>query len=212
MISASTFAEVNLSLDLKSRYIWRGLDYGNAPSIQPGIEYAAGNFAIGTWSAFATVPNYDGGVNFREFDLYASYGFDFGLSLGITDYHYPNLGESFFEFSSGKSTHAFELNASQALSDFSVSANYLLNDAAPSNGSTAGTYYFELGYAYENISVFAGAGDGWHTADGSFQVSNIGLEVTKELKVTDSFSLGLNAAVILNPNTELMHFVAGISF
>src|SRR6056297_1976031 len=80
-----TKSSVSVNADLVSRYVWRGVDYGNSPAIQPGIEYANGNFAFGTWGSYSTSSN-TGGL---EADLYTSYSFGFGLSIGVTDYYFP---------------------------------------------------------------------------------------------------------------------------
>ncbi len=45
-------SKINISSDFVSRYIWRGLDYGKAPSIQPTFSFIKNNFEIGSWGAF----------------------------------------------------------------------------------------------------------------------------------------------------------------
>jgi hypothetical protein len=77
-------------------------------------------------------------------------------------------------------------------------------------GATAGVY-FELGYAFKKFSIFAGAGDGWHSTTGDFKLVNIGISSTKEIKITDTFSIPLKATAILNPATEQFMLVAGIT-
>ena len=60
-------SKINVSVDLMSRYIWRGIDYGNAPSIQPTLSLTKGGFEIGSWGAFNTLGTY------HELDPYAKY-------------------------------------------------------------------------------------------------------------------------------------------
>jgi hypothetical protein len=48
-------SKINITADFVSRYIWRGLDYGKAPSIQPTFSFIKSNFEIGTWGAFNTL-------------------------------------------------------------------------------------------------------------------------------------------------------------
>jgi len=43
---------VNTSVDLYNRYIWRGLDIANTPSIQPTLSVTYGGFEFGTWGAY----------------------------------------------------------------------------------------------------------------------------------------------------------------
>ncbi len=201
-------AQFSVGADLVSRYIWRGVDYGNAPAVQPTVEFSAGNLAIGAWGSYALGSN-DGTSTFREADLYASYGFDFGLSLGITDYYYP--GTKWGEFGDKISSHAFEFNAGYELGSLSLSGNYMINNSIYGAGAEDGTMYFEAGYAFKSVDLFVGAGDGWHSSSGEFEVVNVGIGTSKDIKITDSFSLPLFGQAIINPNTEQFHIVVGLS-
>lgn len=187
--------EISTGADFYSTYVWRGVAY-SGPSIQPYVEVSSGGFAVGAWGS----QGFDG---FQEMDLYAGYSFDFGLSLGVTDYWYPGA-TPFFE----EDSHAFELNAGYGIDDFSIAANYIF----AGGGSAGEDIYFELGYTAGKADLFVGAGDGWHSSDGEFALVNIGVGTSKDIKITDSFSLPLSGAVILNPDTEQLYILAGISF
>jgi hypothetical protein len=192
--------EWNTGLDIYSTYVWRGTAF-SGPSIQPTVEYSTGGFSLGAWGS----QGFDG---FQEMDLYASYAFDFGLSIGITDYYYP--GTSYFDYSKETGAHGFEINLGLELSNLSLSANYILNEAG--GAATMGKdMYYEAGYAIGNTGLFVGAGDGWHTIDGKFGLCNLGLSTGKAIKVTDSFSIPINGSVILNPEKEQFYVVVGIS-
>lgn len=195
--------EFDAGFDIYSTYIFRGVAF-SGPSIQPYVEFSAGNFSIGAWGSQG-IDGYAGELGFQEMDLYASYEFDFGLSVGFTDYYYP--GTEYFDGDS----HAFELNLGLDLSNFSLAGNYIFNEAEGA-GSEGGDLYFEAGLSFGNANLFLGAGDGWHSTDGDFKLVNIGLGVTKEIKITESFSLPLSGAFILNPDTEQFYIVAGVSF
>jgi hypothetical protein len=190
--------------DLISSYVWRGSKYGNGPAIQPYLELALGNFSIGGWGSYCFTSN-----EAAEADLYLSYGFDFGLSIGLTDYYFP--GTEYFDYSTESGSHAFEINLGYELGGFSIAANYILNEAG-SAGSAGNDLYFEAAYGFEYFSLFAGAGDGWHTSDGEFMFCNLGISAEKEIKITDSFSLPLSGALIWNPEREQFNIVLGVSF
>ena len=96
------------------------------------------------------------------------------------------------------------------MKDFSLAANYMLNEAGGAL-TAGGDMYFEAGYAFKNFSLFAGAGNGWHTTDGTFGLVNVGISTQKEVKITDSFSLPIAGSLILNPKTEQFFIVAAIS-
>lgn len=202
----------DVSADLVSRYVFRGVDYGNSPAIQPTVEYSYGGFAIGAWGSYALSNSSAGSDAFQEADLYASYGFDFGLSLGITDYYYP--GTSWFELEDEISSHALEFNLGYETGGFSLAANLALNDSRAGAGEENGVTYFEAGYAFDNFNVFIGGGDGWHVMSGEkgdFQIVNIGIGTEKEIKFSDAFSLPMFGSVLVNPNSEQYHIVVGIT-
>ncbi len=193
--------ELSVGADVTSSYVWRGTKFSGL-SIQPTIDFTAGGFSIGTWGSAGL----DG---FLEMDLYTKYTFGFGLSLGLTDYYFP--GSDYFDFSKANGAHGFELNLGYEIGGLSVSANYMLNEAGGA-ATAGGDKYFELGYAFEKFSIFAGAGDGWHTLDGKFGLVNVGLSTSKEIKISDSFTLPLSGSLILNPTTQQYYIVASVSF
>ena len=192
---ASAQLEVSTGVDLVSTYVWRGVAY-SGPSWQPYLEAAAGNLTLGAWGS----QGYDG---FQEMDLYASFNLG-DLSIGLTDYYYP--GSDYLDGDS----HAFEVNIGYSLGSLSLGANYILNEAVGA-GSAGGDMYFELGYSGSAADVFLGAGDGWHSGTGDFGIVNIGVTKSKEIKITNSFSLPISGAVIFNPDSEQLYILAGIS-
>lgn len=192
----------SVGADLYSNYIWRGSKYGQGPAVQPSVKFVTGGFTAGVWGSFDA-------SGYAEADPYFSYALPMGLSLGMTDYYYPGL--NFFEVSDTAGSHAFELNAGFAKGGLSLSANYILNEAGGA-ASAGGDMYFQAGYAFTYFSLFAGAGDGWHTSDGNFALCNVGLGTTKTIKLTDSFSIPVSGQVILNPEKEQFFVVIGFSF
>ncbi len=202
-------------VDLYSNYIWRGTKLGLGPSVQPSVTFNAGNLEIGAWGAFNGISYLASDTtgftptDYAEADLYISYSFPFGLSLGVTDYYYPGL--EYFDYSTESGAHAVEINGAFSIKGLSFGANYIVNKAGGA-ASAGGDMYFELGYEFKNIGLFIGAGDGWHTTDGEFMICNIGISTGKEIKITDSFSLPVSGALILNPDREQFYVVAGISF
>jgi len=204
----------SVGADLVSSYVWRGSKIGSGPNIQPTVKFTIGGLTIGSWGSYSM---HDFG-DFAETDLYTSYAFDFGLSLGLTDYYYQ--GSPVFSYAGDTASHALEININYAVSNLSISANYVLNDASkggPANKPGGGDMYFELNYAFKNFTAFAGAGNGWHTTykdngEDVFTVCNIGIKTSKELKISDTFSLPLNGAVMVNPDREELNLVVGLSF
>lgn len=188
--------------DLFSNYIWRGSKLGTGPAFQPSVNFSEGGLTIGVWGSFDA-------NGYSEADPYISFSFPFGLSIGLTDYYLPDL--PFFETSKDLGSHALELNGSYTKGGFSISANYIINEAG-GIASVGGDKYFQIGYDFKNVSLFAGAGDGWHTSDGEFDLCNIGVGTSKVIQVTEKFSIPVTGQVIFNPDLERLFVVAGISF
>jgi hypothetical protein len=194
--------KLNINADLYSNYIWRGSKLGTGPAFQPSVKFSSGGFTIGVWGSFDA----DG---YAEADPYLSFTFPFGLSLGVTDYYLPDL--PLFETSAATGSHAFEINGGFTKNGFSVSANIILNEAG-GIASAGGDKYLQVGYGFSNVNFFAGAGDGWHTTDGNFNICNIGVGAIKEIRITDNFSIPLTGQIIFNPDKEKLFVVAGFSF
>lgn len=190
--------------DLVSSYLWRGTRFGTGPAIQPYLELGLGNFTLGSWGSYCFTTN-----EAAEADLYLSYGFGPGFSVGLTDYYFP--GTNYFDFSDSTGAHALEINLGYEVSGLSLSANYFLNEAGGA-GTAGGDMYFETGYTFSSFGIFLGAGNGWHTSDGEFAICNLGITASSELRITENFTLPLTGSIILNPDREQFHIVIGVSF
>ena len=213
--------DLSLGTDIYSRYIWRGLDLGgNTPSLQPYITLSAGGFSAGFWGAYSMSD--PAGLN--EIDVWASYVFDLSesgsLSLGLTDYTNPNSGVKWGNFNNyddpeGPGAHFIELNVGYTGPEsfpISLSFNYFLHNVAEN------PIYFQVGYSTSvkdvGLSLFVGGTPGedvGYYGVTDFSLINVGFKATKEIKVTDSFSIPLSGSVILNPSSEDIFYVVGIS-
>ena len=192
--------------DFCSSYIWRGSQLGTGPHIQPLVEYGKDFFTCGAWGSF----DFRG---YQEVDLYLSFSLPSGFSFGITDYYLSDL--EYFEYSKNSGSHAFELNLGYSMENLSLNANYILNEAG-GVGSAGGDLYFEAGFAFDKFSIFAGAGNGWHTYDpvtgnSNFNICNTGIEVTRTIKVTETFEIPVKGQLVFNPDKERLFLVIGFT-
>jgi len=194
--------EFNIGADIFSNYVWRGTKFGTGPAVQPNISLSSDVFTIGVWGSFDA-------SGYSEADPYLYFSFPFGLTLGLTDYYYPGL--SLFDATKENGSHALELNLNYTLAGLGLSANYIINEAGGA-GSKGSDLYFQAGYDFEYFSLFAGTGNGWHTSDGEFDICNIGIGTSKEISVTETFSIPVKGQIILNPDREQLTLVAGFSF
>jgi len=185
--------------DFYSNYVWRGSVLGTGPAFQPSVKFNTGGLTIGVWGSFDA-------AGYAEADPYISYAFKNGLSLGITDYYYPRAGGSF----TADSTNAVEINLGYTTGGLSLSANYILNEASVA-ASAGKDKYFQAAYAFKNFNISVGAGDGWHTSDGEFNVCHVGIGTGKVIKITDNFSIPVTGQVIFNPEKNQLFMVVGFS-
>ena len=193
-------AQMSTGVDLYSSYVWRGAKFGTGPAIQPWVDYTTGGLSIGAWGSVCTSSD-----EALEMDLYAGYSFDFGLGITVTDYYF---GDGWLTSES----HFLEPSLSYEVGGLSLSAAYMLGMG---DDETA-DMYIEAGYSFDSFDIFVGAGDGQYTAtdddpDGGFNLCNIGIGTSKDIKITEDFSLPVSGSVILNPATEGFFIVVGIS-
>jgi hypothetical protein len=210
---------ISLGTDLVNRYIWRGLNAGGgSPSVQPNASLMAGGFTIGFWGAYPLEPNL-----LEEIDLYASYAFVLeesgSLSLGFTDYIFPNSGTRIFNFHNyndpnGPGAHFLEINAGYSGPEnlpvylsFNVFVYNLKNNPI----------YFQVGYNTNiedvDLNLFVGGTPGEDTGYygvTKFNIINTGFTVSKSIKITESFSLPIFGSLIANPASGNLYYVFGI--
>ncbi|MEI6124090.1 MAG: hypothetical protein WCQ95_10750 [Bacteroidota bacterium] len=112
--------KLNVGADIMSRYIWRGMDYGNSASIQPTLSFNLGGFELGYWGAVALTTNY------LESDLYLKYTFK-GFSACITDYYIPALASNVNDTRYGfcKSPHAINFDTISGINTTKYTAHTL---------------------------------------------------------------------------------------
>ena len=215
--------------DFMSRYIWRGLNLGgNTPSIEPNFTYNIGQtgLSLGAWGAFSiggTVPN-------QETDLSLNYTIK-AFTFTVTDYFFPVEGlgvrNRYFDYSKNTTGHVFELAGSFNGTDkiplsLLFAMNVYGNDAKDANGKIIMSKYLELGYTKTlkdiGFKAFAGfvldgsnqGGPGYY-AQYSSGFTNIGVTVSKSIKITDAFSLPLKTSLIFNPEAENIFLVLGLT-
>lgn len=200
--SKSTF---DIGVDFASRYVWRGGSYSDSPAIQPYAEFASGNFTMGLWASYET----GGEVVGQEFDFYASYAFG-PVSIGITDYAFPVDAGSDGYFM--MKNHIGEANLNfDGVDAFPITVSLNMNIYNDDDNS----FYAELGLPFSiggtQMGAFVGAGNEIYSLDGEFAVTNFGISASKDIKITDSFSVGASASAIFNPDSDDAYLVFVLS-
>lgn len=215
--ATSTF---NIGADIYSRYVWRGLDYGSAPSIQPALEYAhKSGFKIGYWGAFNTTGTYN------EIDLYTGYDIA-GFSILFTDYFVPVSGvpslkpERYFNYDNNTTGHLFEGSVSWGGTDnfplTLLAGAFVYGCDKNDDGDQNYSVYTEAAYTIKtkagDIQPFIGFTPYAGLYGNTLGVVNAGITMGKTISVTDKFEIPVTASLISNPQNGNIHFVLGISF
>jgi len=211
ILATDVHSQVDVSVDFANRYIWRGADFGDSPSIQPEISFAAGGLEFGFWAAYATTGNPDG----SEIDIWASYTFETdagSFSLYATDYTFPihHTGMTGSETWFDSDAHFVELGVGYAGTEsfpISVFAGMFVHN------DDDNSVYVELGYDADPVEFFLGFTPSESAAYGTTGagIINAGITATKDIEITDRFSVGLFSSLIINPYSEHAHFLFGIS-
>ncbi len=94
------------SLELSTKYMWRGIEYGTAPTVFPMIGYNTHGFNAFAMGGYAI----DG--SHQEVDLGVSYTAS-EFTVGVSDYYYPSsVGEKdqYFKLSNRETGHWVRLD------------------------------------------------------------------------------------------------------
>lgn len=207
--------ETNVGADFVSGYIWRGQDLGNV-SIQPSLSIAYKGFSLTAWGSVGIDSQDD-----KEIDLTLAYETN-GFSLSITDYWITSSGEStnFFHFGAHSTAHVFEAQIGYDFGPLAINwyTNFAGADGINKDGERAYSSYLSLAAPFNlgglewsaELGATPWATDYYVEANG-FAICNISLGASKEIKITDSFSVPIFAKATWNPASEGAYFTFGFS-
>ena len=196
---------LTLSADFVSQYIWRGQDLGST-AVQPtlGIDYKG--LSLSAWGSCDLTLSYTTG----------------GLNIGITDYWF-NAGldprNRYFRYDAHGTNHVFEANIGYDFGPLALQwyTNFAGNDGQNKDGDRAYSSYVEL------VVPFRLGGVDWAATAGAvpfatdfygatgFAVTNLSAKASKDIKLTDTFSLPVFAEVSANPCTQKAYLVFGFT-
>ena len=210
--------EATISGDVVSSYIWRGQDLGNV-SIQPTLGVSYKGLSLSAWGNVGLSNSEDT----KELDLTLAYS-NGGFNIGITDYWTNDGGDPegrYFKYNAHGTNHVFEANVGYDFGFASLQwfTNFAGNDGTNKDGKRAYSSYFEVNVPFQLATVdwTATAGaipyatsfyNGWTSG---FAVTNVALKATKDIKVTDSFSIPIFGQVVANPCSQKAYLVLGFT-
>lgn len=208
--------ETTISGDVVSSYIWRGQDLGSA-AVQPTFGVGYKGLSLTAWGSYG-LSNKD---DVKEFDLTLAYSTG-GFNIGITDYWFSaglDPDARYFKYDAHGTNHVFEANIGY---DFGVASlqwftNFAGNDGTNNDGKRAYSSYVEASVPFKLATVdwtaTAGAVPFATTSYGTsgFAVTNLTLRATKDIRVTDSFSIPIFGQLTGNPCSQKAYLVLGFT-
>ena len=220
VMSMTAFAqdeiETTISGDFVSSYIWRGQDLGST-AFQPTLGVAYKGLSLTAWGSTSLVNTADT----KEFDLTLAYTLG-GLNIGVTDYWFDRGGLDpdgrYFKYDAHGTNHIFEANIGYDFGFASLQwyTNFAGNDYKE-DGKRAYSSYVEINVPFKLSAIE------WTATAGAvpsasveyvttgFSVTNLALKATKEIKVTDTFSIPVFAQVAANPCSQKAYLVLGFT-
>ena len=218
---------LDLGADVVSLYIWRGTNVNDQVNIQPALTLSVSGFQAGFWGSYAISNNSDNNTFNQELDTWVGYTYSLenGMSLGaiLTDYYFANAGIKWGNFNNydnedGPGAHTIEAGVVfTGPESFPLTLSGYVNFYNDAGNNT----YFQLDYpatiAEVPVNFFVGASAGseenpGYYATDTFNVINLGITATKEIKITEEYSLPVFTTFLINPRTEISYLVFGISF
>ena len=208
-----------LSLELASRYVWRGQEYGDAPIGFATLSYSTHGFSAWVMGAY-TINN-----SHSEIDLGLTYTYKWA-TIGISDYFYPSASgekDKYFNFNNHTTGHWGELYATvspfEKVPFWLTASCYIYGADKKPDGKQAYSSYLELGYPYTfkgrhtiSLAVGASLNRGFYTNyEKGFSVVNIDLTYRTAF-ILGKVKLPVSGSLIYNPANNKPFFKFSVYF
>lgn len=214
-MEAKSKVSVSFNTTINSRFIWRGLELGDHPHIQPSVTFSTGKFFVGAWASHGIAPvAFDQSIpGYKEVIPYIGYNFAPSFTLLILDHYNPNFGNIGNFKSDGEGSNTIEARALFNFGKFDLMASInIYND--PKNST-----YLELGYNAELGKGFkvrplvsvTPTESPFNGTDG-FALTQVGVITSKDFSLSKDLGLTLRADFIVNPNLDKFYTAFGVAF
>lgn len=206
-------------VDITSRFIYRGLDLGSSPQIQPSIAFGYGDFNFVLWGShpLALTPDGDG---YKEVKFWMNYTFDLGdFTLTPQIENHFDANADLFDFDEDTGAHVFQASL-RAAGKGDVAPDLLLGYTF--YGPAENTIYVEagVGFSVGDVGLRAFASGQYSDPggfvdlgyDGDFVFNGLGLSASRHLRISNDISVPMGVLFALNPKTERAFMAFSISF
>ena len=209
--------ETTIGADVVNQYIWRGQNLGNV-ALQPTLGVSYKGLSLTAWGSVGLANTADT----KEYDWTLSYTLG-GLNIGVTDYWFSTMigGDPdgrYFKYDAHSTNHVFEAKVGYDFGFASLQwfTNFAGNDYK-ADGKRAYSSYMEVVVPFKLSAIewTATAGavpyESAQYGTSGFAVTNLALKATKDIKVTDTFSVPVFAQVVANPCSQMSYLVLGFT-
>lgn len=209
--------ETTIGADVVNQYIWRGQNLGNV-ALQPTLGVSYKGLSLTAWGSVGLANTADT----KEYDWTLSYTLG-GLNIGVTDYWFSTMigGDPdgrYFKYDAHSTNHVFEAKVGYDFGFASLQwfTNFAGNDYK-TDGKRAYSSYMEVVVPFKLSAIewTATAGavpyESAQYGTSGFAVTNLALKATKDIKVTDTFSVPVFAQVVANPCSQMSYLVLGFT-
>jgi len=208
--------ETTIAADFVNQYIWRGMDCGSS-AVQPTLGIGYKGLSLSAWGSYGLTNKDD----VKEFDLTLSYSIG-GFNIGVTDYWFSSGLDPdgrYFKYDAHGTNHIFEANIGYDFGPVALQwyTNFAGNDGTNKDGKRAYSSYLEATIPFKlgtiDWTAAAGVVPYATTSYGTtgFAVTNLSLRATKDIKVTDTFSIPVFGQAIANPCSQKAYLVFGFT-
>lgn len=206
--------EVSVGADVVSKYVWRGFDQGSGASLQPTLGLSYKGLSLSAWGSTSFSE-----LEPQEVDLSLGYSIG-GFGILLTDYWWAGLSSPYGHYKDG---HYFEGTLSYCFGDrlpltLSVSTMFAGADKKP-NGDQNFSTYFNAAYDFNcpgeitlTPSIGVSTASYLYTGEEISGITDISLKASKEIKVTDSFSIPIFAQFTVSPVADKTYLTFGLTF
>ena len=214
-------------VDLYTRFLWRGVVFGEQWTLQPSASFSSHGFGLDLWASAA--PDQSSLVDYVGVTLSYAYTASFGtLEVSLADWIFSQRYAAdgtletgapylFDVAGHGNGSHWLDLTlAYTGPASFPITVQFgavVYND--PDHSLYAGLLYaIDVGAGFTltpEFGVVFGRSARWYGTDANpVNVTNCALTLTRTVELGHGLSLPLSLAFVVNPEAERVHVVAGL--
>lgn len=211
-----TTSPLEASLELSTKYVWRGIEYGTGAVTFAKISYQKRNFDAYLEGVYSTNGSHS------EVDLGIGYTYKW-LYIGLADYYYPSAvsnKDKYFNLANRSTGHYIEMYSILSPTKIPLQltlSSYVFGTDKNLNGGQAFSSYAELAYFYKfkdnnvlTLTLGSSLNKGFYTDyESGFNIVNVSLKYETNFTL-GSFQLPVSASYIVNPYREKSYFTFSV--